>query len=271
LRKKNVAAIGNEISRLQGLLSTEFEGISNARESEADMEEGDSLSFAQVVSRNDKKKIKLDRKHSRVESPPTPSGPHEAASQPPRAPQNTMRRPMIIRQAKNSGLKASKILLVAKSVYRLGNIDAGYTVDDVTNHVELMVVREISCFNRTSANAVFDDNKSFRICIIDADKEKFLSGENWSVGISIQNWIFKPKDVSNQDVMTGVVASRSGDGQLTHRVSTDSHQPALYFFNLSYSVRRSFRRWDVGRCHVTMSIHINTDTELTILSYNCHG
>jgi len=31
------------------------------------MEEGDSLSFAQVVSRNDKKNIKLDRKHSRVE------------------------------------------------------------------------------------------------------------------------------------------------------------------------------------------------------------
>jgi len=58
--------------------------------------------------------------------------------------------------------------------YRLGNIDAGYTVDDVTNHVESTGVRVISCFDRTSANAVSEDNKSFRICIINADKEKFF-------------------------------------------------------------------------------------------------
>jgi len=151
------------------------------------MEEGETHSFSQVVTRNDKKKIKLDRKRARVDSPPTPSVSNGAACQPPKSPQNTSRRPMMIGQAKNSTLKASKTLLVAKSVYRLGNIDAGYTVDDVTNHVESMGVRVISCFDRTSANAVSEENKSFRICIIDADKKKFSQEIIGRLGLASRN------------------------------------------------------------------------------------
>jgi len=89
-----------------------------------------------------------------------------------------------------------------------------------------MGVRVISCFDRTSANAVSEDNKSFRICIIDADKEKFLSGDNWSVGISIQKWIFKPKVVSDQNYTTGVNAPRGGDKQSTRTGSSAGHQPS---------------------------------------------
>lgn len=141
-----------------------------------------------------------------------------------KASQNTTRRPMIIGQARNSSLKASKTLFLAKSVYRLGNIDAEYTVEDITNHLESMGVRVISCYERKSENPVFKDNTSFRVCIIDADKEAFLNGANWSVGISIQRWVFKPKVVSNQDATTGTVAPLTAGNQSDRRTSMSGPQ-----------------------------------------------
>jgi len=69
--KTNVVAGGIERSRLQGLLNTKSEGDSSSRGYEADIEEGDTLPVSQVVSRNDKKKIKLDRKRSRENFSPT--------------------------------------------------------------------------------------------------------------------------------------------------------------------------------------------------------
>jgi len=43
---------------------------------------------------------------------------------------------------------------------------------------------------------IFKGNKTFRVCIIDVDRSIFLSHCNWSVGISIMKWVFKPKVAS---------------------------------------------------------------------------
>jgi len=62
--------------------------------------------------------------------------------------------------------------------------------------------------------------------------------------------------------------------QAVHSHGVDSWASALYLlFDRSDSVKLKLicRRCDVGRYSLAMTVHINTDTELTILSYNCHG
>ena len=97
---------------------------------------------------------------------------------------------LIIRQLQTSALKASKTLYIKKSVYRIGNIDAVYEASDLQQYIESLGVRVISCFERRN---VMTDNKTFRVCIMDVDRDKLLSSENWSIGISIQRWVFRPK------------------------------------------------------------------------------
>jgi hypothetical protein len=110
----------------------------------------------------------------------------------------------MIGQSKTNSMKAAKILDVCKSVYRVGNTDVCYTDADLRNHIEGLNIRVISCYERTSVNPRISDNKSFRVCVVDADKDKFLIEENWAVGISIQRWIFKPeKDVEHSNCEAG--------------------------------------------------------------------
>lgn len=101
----------------------------------------------------------------------------------------------MIGHSTTSTIRAAKVLSVNKSVYCIGNIDSDYSEDDVKQYVESLGVRVISCFERKAENkpARFADNKTFRLCIIDADKDKLLCEANWTVGISIQRWVFKPK------------------------------------------------------------------------------
>jgi hypothetical protein len=105
---------------------------------------------------------------------------------------------LMIGHSTTTAIKASKVLSVAKSVYRIGNIDSCYTADDMKDYVESLGVRVVSCFERTSDKTRQMDSKSFRICIFEADRSILLDDSNWTVGISIQLWVFKPKtDVQN--------------------------------------------------------------------------
>lgn len=119
------------------------------------------------------------------------------------------RKPVMIGHSTTSSMRAAKSLNLPKAVYRIGNIDACYSATDVQQYVESLGVRVVSCFERTSEKSRFADNKTFRICIYDADKKELLSDSNWFVGISIQRWVFKPKAV-DQEGVGGMDRSASG-------------------------------------------------------------
>lgn len=100
----------------------------------------------------------------------------------------------LIGQSTTCPMKAAKNLNIPKAVYRIGNIDATYTAENLSEYVqEQLGVHVISCYERTSPNSPYSDNKSFWLCIAEMDKDKLLCANNWSVGISITRWVFKPK------------------------------------------------------------------------------
>lgn len=114
---------------------------------------------------------------------------------------------LIIGQSSTAPMKAAKQLNLPKSVYSVRNIDAGHTADNLQDYVESLGVRVVSCYDRTSMTSRYSDNKTFRICVFDADKDKLLCANNWPVGVSIQRWTFKPKGTED----SGPTA-RSGPG-----------------------------------------------------------
>lgn len=107
------------------------------------------------------------------------------------------KRVLMIGQSTTAAIKASKTVYVKKSVYRIGNVHSSNSADDLQKYIEQFGVRVVSCFDRAPVKLPNpqkdDENKTFRVCIFDADKDKLLCADNWSIGISIQRWIFKPK------------------------------------------------------------------------------
>jgi hypothetical protein len=122
------------------------------------------------------------------------------------------RKQIVIGHSTTATMKAAKHLNLPKSIYRIGNIDACYSADDLTRYVEKFGVRVLSCFERTSEKSRFTDNKTFRLCIYDADKEKLLNDGNWGVGISIQKWMFKPKPTVVDLAVQAATAVLGGGG-----------------------------------------------------------
>jgi len=177
---------------------TDSEGVSSARESDCEMDANDAELFITPRTKNDVKRSNAVKKRAR-ESPTAPLFSEIAAKVPSKV--------VMLGHAVNSSLKASQKLYVSKSVYRLGNVDSDNTADDVKEYIESLDVRVVSCFERTSSNRQNDDNKCFRVCIFTADRAKFLTEENWSVGISIQNWVFQPKNAESDDVEASAAKS----------------------------------------------------------------
>jgi len=102
----------------------------------------------------------------------------------------------------NTSFKASKNLVIKKAVYKISNVDASYSADNLIDHLTQMGVR-LTDDSRTNGKSCFElrrgpkqpeDNKCFRICIFAADKSKLLVKDSWASGILIQEWIFHPKD-----------------------------------------------------------------------------
>jgi hypothetical protein len=183
---------------------------SSARESEGDFDASDSQEFSTYESKNNRRRSK---KRLRVSTTP-PSYSEMVAGQRrsaetivtasnaavikprPGKPGRPPAKQLLIGHSTTSTMKAAKNLNLPKSFYRIGNIDACYSADDLRVYIEGLDVRVVSCFERTSEKSRYTDNKTFRVCIFDADKDKLLCDGNWFVGISIQKWVFKPKPVA---------------------------------------------------------------------------
>lgn len=202
--------------------------ISSAVDSEGEMETNGGEGFILAETRSGKR-IRMKR-HRPSDSPTSQTYAsvskqnqlNAAAStmkQPPAAPNKTrpaaLKKPVMIGHSTTSSMRAAKSLNLPKAVFRIGNIDACYTAADVQQYVETLGVRVVSCFERTSEKSRFTDNKTFRICIFDADKAELLSDSNWSVGISIQRWVFKPKVGGQEGVggTGGIVAGGVSTGE----------------------------------------------------------
>jgi len=102
----------------------------------------------------------------------------------------------------STAFKAAKTLLIRKAVFKINNVDAGYSAENLIDHLTTMGVRLTddvrtngkSCFELKRGPHQPEDNKSFRICIFAADKTKLLVKDHWASGILIQEWIFRSKD-----------------------------------------------------------------------------
>ena len=108
----------------------------------------------------------------------------------------------VLGTAQSASLKAAKHLQIKKAVYKISNIDAVYTAENLIDHLTEMGVRVAddsqthgkSCFELKPGPRQPIDNKCFRVCIFAADKQKLLVKEKWSSGILIQEWIFRKND-----------------------------------------------------------------------------
>jgi hypothetical protein len=91
-------------------------------------------------------------------------------------------------------LKASKNLQIKKSVYKISNLDSNYTDSDIKKYLESLKIRTLTCFELPRGKFEKEGNKSFRVCIYFNDKHILLSKNNWSSGILIKEWVFRPKN-----------------------------------------------------------------------------
>jgi len=112
----------------------------------------------------------------------------------PKVNQQPAKKILVIGNSTTTGVKAAKKINLPKEVYRIGNIDSAFTIDHKMDYLKVIGVRVISCFDRTSENSRFADNSTFLDCILSVDKSKLLFPDNWSTGISIQKWVFRPKE-----------------------------------------------------------------------------
>ena len=127
-----------------------------------------------VRSRNATKAAKRLRESDLPLAPPTSSAPlsYSAAAASAPALQKSARRPVLVGNSTTSTLKASKHLDLAKKVFRIGNIDDSYSENDILDHLKSIDVSCFTCFERTSDLSQLKQNKSFRVCILSADKSK---------------------------------------------------------------------------------------------------
>jgi hypothetical protein len=142
-----------------------------------------------------------------------PSGTNQQTSNRPSQARRT-----VLGTATNSSLKAAKNLLIKKAVFKISNIDAVYTAENLLDHLTSMGVR-VADDSRSNGKSCFElkpgvkqpaNNKCFRVCIFAADKQKLLVKDKWASGILIQEWIFRPEDpAENIPPKNGSVPPRS--------------------------------------------------------------
>jgi len=92
---------------------------------------------------------------------------------------------VVICESSTSVLKASETLQIPKAVYRLGNINARYSVTDVRSYITLLGIQVLTGFELKPTQRQPGNNKSFRLCNIAEDTDKLINGSNRDVGISI--------------------------------------------------------------------------------------
>lgn len=116
----------------------------------------------------------------------------------------------LIGSCASSSIRAAKTLQLPKAVYRLGNIDSSYSAEDIQDHIRSLGVRVVTCFELPRSTRQPTDNKAFRVCIIAADKDKLFSSENWSVGVTLREWLHKPKKDDSSESRPGTLIGGMG-------------------------------------------------------------
>lgn len=124
-------------------------------------------------------------------------------------------KPIFIGTSSTSAIRAAKTLIVKKAIFRLGNIDSDYTENDIAEYIRSLGVNLLSCFELKHSLRQPLDNKAFRVCILAADKIKLCDLNNWSVGVSLREWVHKPKVGPSSDD-----TSRVGTGGHTEMEAT---------------------------------------------------
>lgn len=131
----------------------------------------------------------------------TASNLREQSNDPKTKPKSKMSRHTVIGASTTSTLKASKSLIVNKAVYCLGNIDSSYSVTDIENYIRSMGIRILTCFELKRSERQPEDNKSFRLCIAASDKDKLIDSSIWSLGVTLREWIHKPRPSDSSSVI----------------------------------------------------------------------
>lgn len=132
--------------------------------------------FSQVISKKRKRTLTAELRAARLEAN-KPAGSSSAT--------NSNR--LIGNASATTHLKAAKDL-TKKSVYCVNNVDTEVTCAEMSEFVEAMKVRVISCFETKTKYA---NSKAFRICINSDDKCAFLDISNWPCNIVLRAWTFK--------------------------------------------------------------------------------
>jgi len=96
---------------------------------------------------------------------------------------NARPRVTILGSSLSTTLKAANTFQLKKSVFRLVNISAVYSADEVSDHIKSLNIRLINCFELPRRVNQPVDNKHFRICISSIDKSILLNKDNWDTGI----------------------------------------------------------------------------------------
>ncbi len=78
--------------------------------------------------------------------------------------------------------------LKPKRVYCVGNVSTDFSGEDLKNYLADFEVEVISCF---TAKTRFEGTAAFRVCIAEADRQKFLNAEIWPSDVIIRDWVFK--------------------------------------------------------------------------------
>ena len=117
-------------------------------------------------------------------------------------------------------------MIVYKSVFRLGNIDSVYSVTDIEHYIRSLDIRLLSCFELKKSARQPADNKTFRICIVAEDRNKFCKSDNWSVGVSIRDWIHKPKKDNQSSAASTAQQTGSDSAMITDDLVSDADHNA---------------------------------------------
>jgi len=133
-------------------------------------------------------------------------------------------------------LKASQNPQIKKSVFKISNLDYCCTVSDVNDYVTNLKVRILTCFELPKGKFEKDGNKSFRVCIYSNDKAAFLSKDNWSSGILIKEWVFRPKDqpssvAPNSEIIEPVVPCTLESVSSYNSASNTQTMQTFYFYS----------------------------------------
>jgi len=98
----------------------------------------------------------------------------------------------------SSRIKASGAV-IAKAVFCVSNV----SLDDSTeNVVECLKDNGITVLSCGKANTRFTETKAFRVCIAEADSDRFLDSDIWPENVIVRSWVFKGKKSEDSSTNT---------------------------------------------------------------------